>query len=450
MKFVQKLKSLVIDLVNAVLPEKILVKIKQEGFKKYFKNAGWLMVAQVLNIVISFFVAAYVTRYLGPSRTGIISFGLSYVGIFSFIATLGIDSIIYRDLVKRPEDEDKILGTAFFIKLMGGLAAFVLITSSVLFIQANDLVTATVTIIIALSYIFQPVGVISYYFQARVKSKISSLVAIGVLLTLSALKLIFIGGHFDIYWFALIFFLEQIFYGSGYLYFYLRENKNIKIWRFDYQLAKSIISDSWPLLFSLIFTSVNGRIDQVIIGKIMDKSVLGLYSTMVKISEIWLFLPNIITVSLFPAIVNAKKVSQQLFESRMARLYNLLFWVSLVMVAGIYVFAWPIVYVLFGTEFLPIVPMMRIYIFSGLAIVFNVALSQWLIIENYTKIALACSIIGAVLNIGLNLLLIPLYGVWGAIIATLISYTAVGFSIIFFKKTRPHIALIISGIFFKF
>lgn len=450
MDFFVKIRRIVIAAVNAVLPEKILVKIKQEGFRKYFKNTGWMMVAQVINIVVSFFVSAYVTRYLGPTRIGIISFGLSYVGIFSFIATLGIDSIIYRDLVKRPEDEDKILGTAFFIKLAGGVVSFILIAASVLFIQANDLTTALITIIIALSFIFQPIGIISYYFQSKVKSKITSLVAIGVLLSLSLLKVVFIILGLDVYWFAVIFLFEQIFYGVGYIYYYSLEKRNIFGWRFDFGLAKSIIHDSWPLLFSLIFFSVNGRIDQVIIGMIMDKASLGLYSTMVKVSELWIFLPNIITVSLFPAIINAKKSSSQLFESRMIRLYNLIFWISLVMIVIIYVFAWYIVYILYGAEFLPIVPMMRIYIFSGLAFVINVALNQWLIVQNYTKVALFCSVVGGILNIGMNFLLIPIYGIWGAIIASLISYFAVTFSILFFKKTRSHALLIIRGVFFKF
>ena len=95
-----------------------------DGFKKYFHNTGWLFFGRIINLIISFFVVAYVARYLGPANYGLLMYSISFVGLFSFIANLGIDQVLYRDLIKYPEKENEYIGTAFFLKLIGGSLAF--------------------------------------------------------------------------------------------------------------------------------------------------------------------------------------------------------------------------------------------------------------------------------------------------------------------------------------
>ena len=77
------------------------------GFRKYFTNTGWLFFERIATAVIALFVSMYVARYLGPSKYGLLNYAISFAGLFSAIATLGLDKIVVRDLVgyKKKRDE---------------------------------------------------------------------------------------------------------------------------------------------------------------------------------------------------------------------------------------------------------------------------------------------------------------------------------------------------------
>ncbi len=93
--------------------------INNPGFRKYFANTSWLLGERILRMIVSLFVGIYVARYLGPERFGLLSYANSFVGLFTAIATLGLDGIVVRELVKLPRQRDKLLGTSFLLKVAG-------------------------------------------------------------------------------------------------------------------------------------------------------------------------------------------------------------------------------------------------------------------------------------------------------------------------------------------
>ena len=70
-----------------------------QGFKRYFANTSWLFAEKVLRVVIGLFIGVWVARYLGPEKYGLLSYAQSFVGLFTAIATLGLDGIVVRELV---------------------------------------------------------------------------------------------------------------------------------------------------------------------------------------------------------------------------------------------------------------------------------------------------------------------------------------------------------------
>ena len=95
----------------------ILKKVEKlkhhSGFRKYFANTSWLMGERVLRMVVSLFVGIYVARYLGPEGFGLLSYTLSFVWLFSSLASFGLDDILVRELVQHPEQRNNLLGTVF-------------------------------------------------------------------------------------------------------------------------------------------------------------------------------------------------------------------------------------------------------------------------------------------------------------------------------------------------
>jgi len=420
---------------------KIITDLKQyfyhEGFKKYFHNTGWLFIGRIANLAISFFVVAYVARYLGPTNYGLLSYAVSFVGLFSFIANLGIDQVLYRDLVKYPEKENEYIGTAFFLKLIGGLFAFLLVLIFT-FIVNTDEVTNILILIIAFSFIFQSFNIINYEFQARVKAKYPTIGSLVSIFILSLLKLLIIFFGKGIIYFAFIYLLESLLYAIMFIFIYKKFNYKILGWTFNKKISLLILKDSWPLLFVSAFTIIYSRIDQVMVKHFIDQTAVGLYGAAVSIAEIWYFIPGIIVSSIFPAIINAKKINEIVYKKRLADLFLLITIISLGISIPIFILAKPIIYIIFGSSYLSAISILQIYVWAGIGLSLTNALNHYLINENKTKILFIISLSGMIINVILNLFLIPLYKNNGAAIATLISYSLMAMPIIYLLKKNEQ------------
>ena len=95
--------------------------IARPGFRKYFTNISWLLGERVLRMAVSLFVGIYIARYLGPERFGLLSYALSFVWLFSSLASFGLDDILVRELVKQPKQRNDLLGSVFWLKICGTL-----------------------------------------------------------------------------------------------------------------------------------------------------------------------------------------------------------------------------------------------------------------------------------------------------------------------------------------
>jgi hypothetical protein len=92
-----------------------------EGVRRYFFNTGWMFAEKALRLIAGLFIGAYVARYLGPSKFGLFNYALSIVSVFSVMGSVGLDSIVVRELVRTPNNRDTNLGTAFVLKFLGGV-----------------------------------------------------------------------------------------------------------------------------------------------------------------------------------------------------------------------------------------------------------------------------------------------------------------------------------------
>ncbi len=167
-----------------------IIRLKSNlGFKKYFVNTGWSLLAKIVSLVISFFVTVYMVRYLGPENYGQLSYAISFVSIFSIIATLGIDTILYRDLVTHPEKTSELMGTSLGLKLIAGILASLLAIISAIILSPKD-ISFYLIILISFTFIFNSFNIIAYEFQAHVQQKYPALISLITVITLNILKLL--------------------------------------------------------------------------------------------------------------------------------------------------------------------------------------------------------------------------------------------------------------------
>lgn len=408
-----------------------------EGFQRYFSNTSWLMAERVLRMVVALFVGVYVARYLGPENFGLLSYALSFAGLFLTIATLGLDGILVRDIVREPASSNVLLGTAFRLKIIGTLLMWAGIALALPLTQ-YDAQANTLIAVIAFSYLFQIFNVVDFKFQAEVKSKFVVHAQLIQLFVSSVVKLLLIFGQADLIWFAMVYVLDGLVLAASLLVMYRKNIGRIIEWNWDTGLARRLLKDSWPMILAGLVISVYMRIDQVMIKQMMTASDVGLYSAAVRLSEAWYFIPTVIVTSLFPAIINARSTDRKLYESRIQKLFDLLTWIAIAVAVPLTFLSEWIVSLLYGQVYIEAATVLSLHIWAGVFVFLGVASSRWHMNENLQQLYFVRTLSGVVINVLLNVILIPRYGINGAAIATIISQIVASYLFdLAHSKTRP-------------
>ncbi len=390
-----------------------------QGFMKYFKNTSWLLFERIFKMGISFFVIILLTRYLGPGNFGLLSYSQSLVGIFVAFATLGIDVILVRELTKNKEANDKLLGTAIILKFIASIIAIAIIF--VLNSMIEDKEAVLLTNIIAFILLFQGISVIDTYFQANVLSKFSAIANTFAFVISSMVKLALIFYEAELIYFAYSLVFDSVVIAIGYLYIYAKQKKSLISLKYDKQIAIYFLKNGWPLMLVAMAAFIYTRTDQVMIKHLVGNEAVGNYAAATKVSELFYFLPLLITQSVFPKIIEIKLKSEKEYFKLLEKLYKLLVWTAIPVSLSLFVFSDSIVSILYGEAYIEAASILNILAF---AIVFNAIGSittKILYAEHYEKKYLYRSILGVFVNIGLNFWLINLYGASGAAVSTLIT-----------------------------
>lgn len=421
------------NLIKKITPIRWHWALEHEGYKRYFANTSWMFFGQMFSLLVSFFIGAWIARYLGPENYGVLSYSIAFVGLFGFIASLGVDGILSRELIKTPEKRDELLGTAFRLKLIGGTIAFCLAIVSVVIFQTDPLIKLLV-ILLSFSFITQSIGIIGSYFNAEVKAKNNVKAMLVAMVISSLLKILIILSGKGVIWLVIVFVLDSLWQGIGLIKAYRNYGLKIKDWKFNKNLSKEILKNSWPLMLASAAGFISLKIDQVMIGSMLNNHEVGIYAAAVKLVEVWYFIPGIICGSLFPAIINAKKTSVEMYRKRLKNFYILMFIIPVVMAIPITLLAKPIIQVLFGGGYFESIIILKIYIWSSIGLFLSMAVSQYLMSENLVKTIFWLNLCAMIINIILNFIFIPIFGIKGSAYATLISYAILPFGVCFIKK----------------
>lgn len=407
-----------------------------KGFQRYLSNTSWLLFGRILTLVISFLVTIYVARYLGPTNYGTLSYAVGFIGFFSFLANLGIDQILYRELIKHPEKERELLGSSFFLKLAAGIITYAIAACATIILD-RDVFISSLVLIIGLSFIFQPFQIINFYFQSRVEARKTIIAQISVIILLSLSKIAIIHFNLGIYYFSAIFVLESILYALFYVQAYQKTGA-IFSWKPEKETTRMILKASWPYMLATAFTVVYTRMDQLMIKHLIDTTSVGIYDAAVRIAEVWYFIPGAVISSIFPAIVNARTLNNGSYERRLLHFFGGILGITVLITVPIFLFSDQIINLLYGSRYAGAEGVLRIYVLSGIAYSFSMAMTQYLSAEHHERAIFLSSLFGMVVNVGLNIFWIPAYGINGAAWATLIAYILVPLSVLVYKPIRMH------------
>ena len=238
----------------------------------------------------------------------------------------------------------------------------------------------------------------------------------------------------ELIWFVLIISLDAFFLATIFVISYVRINNFYFLKFFNFKISKKLLKESLPIIPSVFIVLLYMRVDQLMINEILGSYQLGIYSSAVRVSEIFNIIPTLIMVSLFPSIITLRKKNIKEYNKRFQILFTFLVWLAIFISIFITVFSYKIILILFGIEFINASSIIKINIWSTIFVFLTISSGRKLISENKSIKIFYRSLLGLTINLILNYFFIPKYGLEGAAIATFVAWFFTGYFYDFLDK----------------
>ncbi len=400
----------------------------------------WQFADKISKLFGSVVVGMLVGRYLGPEQFGLLNFVYAFVWMFATVGTIGLDEVVVKELIEKPEDTEKILGTSIVLKIIGATLSVVITFGSAFLLKNHFEFKIWLILFTIISMIIRNLGIARLWYESKIQSKKVMIIDNLAFLIGVFLKLLFVFTNKPVEYFAFTVLVEFAISTAILHHIFTKGDKKISISNYDKKWANKLLNQSWPLIIIGFSIMLYTRSDQVMLTLLSSSTDTGIYSAAVRISEVFYFIPTAITISFFPAIVKHFNAgNKENYHRKVQALFDLLLIISIILTLFMTLLAYPVILLGFGADFIDSVNVLNIHIWGSIFVFLGVASSKIMVVEHHNKYNMYRTLIGAILNILLNLLLIPKLGSIGAAISTVFSYMVSVYACILFKPTR-HIA----------
>lgn len=391
---------------------------------------------RVVTVVLGLLTIRLSTRYLGTDGYGNLATIVTVATLLITLADLGLSTVLPRELARRPEDGDDVAGAMLRFRLLT-TGAFVLVTAGLVpFLPFNESVKRGLMIGLV-GVFFMSVGrVPGTFFQVNLRMGYTAL--LDILYRVVALALVAAAVASDLGFYAIVFAstAAAVVWGVG-SFVLSRRFWSINL-RFVWVDAKGLVRDSFALWGVTVIGLMHFKSDMLVLAATRSPHEVGVYAVAYAFLEQALFVPSVFIAVLFPILARhlahrddeeAPKVVQKAFQ------------VLLLMAvpAGLILFFMPTVavHLISNAEFDAATTPLRILAFALVPIFLNSLFFAVLVNLNRQRLLMVVAGTTLVVNLGLNLFLIPRYGYVAAAVTTVVTETlGLALSLIFSLRAR--------------
>ncbi len=401
------------------------------------QNSSWLISEKVVALIANLLVAIVLARVLGTEVFGHLNYILALVALVAPLTAMGMHVLVMRELVEAPEREIEIMSTAAAYRSVGAVVGFLGLLLWA-FLSPMSLMERLSLVLIGSAAMLQAFQVVEYFFQAQVSARHVVKMRACVIVTAAVAKLIVVYYHPSLLALAMIYALEYLAWGLGYVLLYHKRGSGFRWRAINWHYGRQLFKQAVWLILSGVAAVLYLKIDQVMLGVMVSKSEVGIYAVAVRLSEVWYFFAIAIVTSFFAGLLKLKQTHTETYQRRLQQLCDGLLITALALAVVVTLLADAVVPWLFGNEYGPAAPILMIHIWASLFVFMRALASKWLIAERLLVFSLVSHGLGATLNIIANLVLIPSLQGEGAAWATLLSYaSAAYFAFWLSASTRP-------------
>lgn len=389
-------------------------------------NLFWAAIGKVVMLLGSLFVGIVIARYLGPEQYGLMSYVVSFVALFQIIASFGLDNIEIREESKPSNDIGAILGTAMTIRVVLAIIVMAATIATSAIMEADATIVGYVAVY-SLSMIGSCFTLYRNYFTAIVENEYIAKSQIMATIAGVAIKVILLLINATLVWFIFITALDYCFLAIGYIISYKKRKGDKPRWTFDQRIAIYLIKESFPILLTSAAVLIYQRIDQVMIGRMIDKESVGYFSVASRIVDVIIYLPQIAVQTVMPLLIRIRERDKEQYFQRAQTFMGLTVWATGICSLIVSLLAQPAITLLFGNAYAGAIPILQILAFKAMALSLSTVAGQMLIIEGLQRWAIFRDSLGCVVCITLNLIFLPRYGAVFAAISAILSNLTAGY-----------------------
>ncbi len=393
---------------------------KSNNRTKYLiKNTAIFAINNIATKLIVFLLVPLYTYFLTTSEYGVVDLLFTISSVLVPIFTLNVSEAIYRFSMDKDANNNKIISTSIILLIFGCLMSLVCIPILGLFPNYTNY-----------KYLFYFYVVSSTFFQIFImnlkgQEKLKEFAIGNILNTLliALLNILFLAllkmkveGYFLAY-------IISNFISSFYCIFIGKVHNNIKSFDFDKKLSKEMIKYSFVLVPTSFMWWIINSSDRIMVTNFISSSANGIYAVSYKIPSILTVIAWIFNQAWIFSAVNEKNSKDK--EEYTNKVFNIMYIAIFIMAIGIVTFLKPFYSLYVSSDYYVAWKYVPILLFGSAFMTLGTFVSTSYNVYKDSKGMLFSGVSGALINVVLNFILIPLIGVFGAAIATCISYITV-------------------------
>ena len=383
------------------------------------KNVSWIFFGNVLHAILAFLLNILVARILNLNDNGLLTYATSWILFFSSVGTLGFNGIISREFSKDESRANELIWSCIGARILFSFAAILALQIVVHVASPDEPLLHMIVLCQSTQILFGSFDILIYWYRYKNQAKVTAGYRLLAFFISAVWKVLAIAVFNNLIMYVCGIAAETMFFVFFLILFY-RKHYTKKInskWKTMLQMLKM----SYPFIFSAILITVYGQADKIMLKSMIDNSVVALYQASVTIAGLVVIIPTTLIEGFRPDIMDAKIHDEELYKRRLRQLYAIIFWICMAYGVFITLFAKQIILIIYGQKYLGAISSLSLVVWYTSFSYFGAINNVFMVAEEKQKWVQLTTFIGAVTNIILNYFMIPIWGIVGAALASLVT-----------------------------
>jgi O-antigen/teichoic acid export membrane protein len=396
---------------------------------------------QASTLALTGIFSVVLVRFISVAEFGIYSYAVTLASLGVAVMASGLQGLAIREFRTRAESASVILASLFFIREL--MAVGVYVSFAAFTLLGSDSSVTIPTLVASLAVFARVLDAPELWFQAKLLTRTPAIIRVSTAIVFFVTRILLLLLAPSLGAFILLFVLEQLVNGVWIALAYRRRAGRSPFARPEKKETVELARRALPLALSGVANQINLRADILIIQMISGNVGVGLYAAAARLSEILYAFPTAYMNATFPSLLDTREkfgARSPEYRAALQRGFDTAFWFGVTVVAVTTLTAGFVIQLLFGTSYELSADVLRVHVLACPFVFMAAILSKWIVAEGVLWISLIRHVLGAVLSIGLNIILIPEYGIVGSAWATVVSYAAASYLFCFFSKNTVGVA----------